>query len=50
MKEEFKPIIQEGDLCYDMLSPGDPDNCMGNGEMGHEICCDECDFFSEMLP
>lgn len=27
------------------LSPGDPENCLGNGEHGHEQCCDECDHY-----
>ena len=27
------------------LTPGDPDVCLGNGELGFECCCDECDHF-----
>ena len=34
------------------LSPGKPDVCLGNGDLGFECCCDECDFlllcFSEL--
>ena len=31
------------------LTPGEPDNCLGNGEWGFECCCDECDYFLEYL-
>lgn len=27
------------------LTPGEPDVCLGNGKMGFECCCDECDYF-----
>ena len=29
-----------------LLSPGNPQKCLGNGEHeGFECCCDECDYF-----
>ncbi|MBQ8372242.1 MAG: hypothetical protein IJX38_04840 [Clostridia bacterium] len=27
------------------LTPGEPDDCLGNGEHGFECCCDECDYY-----
>ena len=32
------------------LSPGEPLVCLGNGELGFECCCDECDFFLLCFP
>ena len=32
------------------LTPGDPDVCLGNGELGFECCCDECDYFLLCFP
>ena len=32
------------------LTPGNPDFCLGNGEMGYECCCDECDYFLRCFP
>ncbi len=27
------------------LTPGQPAVCLGNGELGFECCCDECDYY-----
>ena len=27
------------------LTPGAPDECLGNREQGYECCCDECNWF-----
>ena len=27
------------------LTPGEPAICLGNGELGFECCCDECDYY-----
>ena len=32
------------------LTPGVPDVCLGNGEQGFELCCDECDYFLLCFP
>ena len=32
------------------LTPGKPDDCLGNGERGVECCCDECDYFLLCFP
>ena len=32
------------------LTPGEPANCLGNGEQGFECCCDECDYFLLCFP
>ena len=32
------------------LTPGEPANCLGNGEQGFECCCDECDYFLFCFP
>ena len=32
------------------LTPGEPDDCLGNGELGFECCCDECDYFLLCFP
>jgi len=32
------------------LTPGKPDVCLGNGDLGYECCCDECDFFLLCFP
>jgi hypothetical protein len=32
------------------LTPGEPDACKGNGKLGAECCCDECDYFLECFP
>ena len=32
------------------LTPGEPDVCLGNGELGFECCCDECDCFLICFP
>ena len=32
------------------LSPGNPTDCLGNGEQGFECCCDECDYFLLCFP
>ena len=39
-KEISKKIIDETGV---LLSPGEPDICLGNGMNGYECCCDECD-------
>ena len=33
-----------------VLTPGEPDVCLGNGEFGFECCCDECDYFLLCFP
>ena len=33
-----------------LLTPGKPKVCLGNGEMGFECCCDECDYFLLCFP
>ena len=32
------------------LTPGEPADCLGNGEQGFECCCDECDYFLLCFP
>lgn len=32
------------------LSPGKPNDCLGNGDQGYECCCDECDYFFLCYP
>ena len=33
------------------LTPGEPENCKGNGKHdGFECCCDECDFLGLCFP
>ena len=32
------------------LTPGNPADCLGNGEQGFACCCDECDFFLFCFP
>ena len=32
------------------LTPGKPDVCLGNGELGSECCCDECDCYLLCFP
>ena len=32
------------------LTPGEPDACLGNGELGFECCCDECDYYLSCFP
>ena len=32
------------------LMPGKPSVCLGNGELGFECCCDECDYFLFCFP
>ena len=32
------------------LTPGYPDVCLGNGELGFECCCDECDYYLLCFP
>ena len=32
------------------LSPGEPNVCLGNGTIGFECCCDECDYFLLCYP
>ena len=33
-----------------VLTPGEPDACLGNGKQGFECCCDECDYFLFCFP
>ena len=34
-----------------ILTPGDPENCQGNGkDPRFEICCDECDHYLACFP
>ena len=32
------------------LTPGVPDECLGNGERGYECCCDECNWLLLCFP
>ena len=32
------------------LTHGEPTVCLGNGDMGFDCCCDECDFFLLCFP
>ena len=32
------------------LTPGKPTVCLGNGELGFDCCCDECDYFLLCFP
>ena len=32
------------------LTPGEPTVCLGNGELGFECCCDECDYYLLCFP
>ena len=32
------------------LTPGEPADCLGNGEQGFACCCDECDYFLLCFP
>ena len=32
------------------LAPGNPTVCLGNGELGFDCCCDECDRFLLCFP
>ena len=32
------------------LTPGNPADCLGNGEQGFECCCDECDYLLLCFP
>ena len=32
------------------LTPGEPIDCLGNGEHGFECCCDECDYYLYCFP
>ena len=32
------------------LTPKQPAVCLGNGEQGFEICCDECDYYLLCFP
>ena len=32
------------------LTPGEPADCLGNGEQDIECCCDECDYFLLCFP
>ncbi|MBQ8380750.1 MAG: hypothetical protein IJY18_02550 [Clostridia bacterium] len=46
-QENFEKVI---DISGVELTPGKPDVCLGNGELGFECCCDECDFFLLCFP
>ena len=32
------------------ITPGNPDDCLGNGEYGFECCCDECEYYLLCFP
>lgn len=32
------------------LTPGEPAVCLGNGQLGFECCCDECDYLLFCFP
>ena len=46
-KDIFKKVI---DITGVELTPGEPADCLGNGEQGFECCCDECDCFLLCFP
>ena len=46
-KDSQKRVI---DISGIVLTPGQPADCLGNGEQGFECCCDECDFFLRCFP
>lgn len=32
------------------LTPGKPEQCLGNGQADLECCCDNCDYYLECFP
>ena len=46
-KKSLEKVI---DITGIELTPGEPDVCLGNGELGFECCCDECDFYLRCFP
>ncbi len=46
-KEVPKKVI---DITGVELTPGNADECLGNGEHGFECCCDECDYYLLCFP
>ncbi len=41
---------REIDITGVEITPGKPDVCLGNGELGFECCCDECDYYLLCFP
>lgn len=47
IKKNPKKIIDPTGI---VLTPGKPNVCLGNGDLGFECCCDECDYFLLCFP
>ena len=45
-----KRVIKAIDVTGVELMPGEPAVCLGNGELGFECCCDECDYLLLCFP
>ncbi len=41
---------KEMDITGVEITPGYPNECLGNGEQGFECCCDECDYYLLCFP
>ena len=48
MKKKIKKTVI--DITGVVITPGEPDVCLGNGEQGFECCCDECDYLLLSCP
>lgn len=53
--KEIPEYVKDFERCLDvtgvMLNPGNPDKCLGNGEVkGIDCRCDECDFYLKCFP
>lgn len=51
----MKEVMVDKDEIIDptgvVLSPGNAEECQGNGKHeGYECCCDECDYFIDCYP
>lgn len=44
-------IENHTDITGVLLSPGEPQKCLGSGDVpGTTCCCDECDFYLRCFP
>ena len=48
MKADIPEMVM--DVTGVVLTPGKPKVCLGNGELGFECCCDECDYYLLCFP
>ena len=48
MNKEFSR--KEIDISGVVITPGESDVCLGNGEQGFDCCCDECDYYLLCFP